>query len=100
MPDVHTVSDVPAVAELFADASRARIVEALADGRALPASVLAAEAGVAPSTCSEHLRKLLTGGVVRVQVSGRRRYYALADERIAAAFEALTTTSPACSASR
>jgi hypothetical protein len=32
---------------------------ALGDGRALPASVLAAEAGVAPSTASEHLAGLV-----------------------------------------
>jgi DNA-binding transcriptional ArsR family regulator len=94
MTAVHTVSDVAAVAELFADASRARIVSALADGRALPASVLAAEAGVAPSTCSEHLRKLVDGGLLRVEASGRHRYYALADDRVAAALEALSVVAP------
>ena len=38
--------DIAAVATLFADRTRASILGALADGRALAASVLADEAGV------------------------------------------------------
>jgi DNA-binding transcriptional ArsR family regulator len=91
---VHTVSDVAAAAELFADPSRARIVAALADGRALPASVLADEAGIAPSTCSGHLRKLVDGGALTSVVSGRHRYYSLAGEQVAAALEALSVLAP------
>src|SRR3954467_1178753 len=52
-------ADVGAVAPLLADDARSRILTTLADGRALPASMLAAEAGVARSTASEHLGKLV-----------------------------------------
>ena len=48
-------ADLAAVGALLAEPARARILAALGDGRALPASALAAEAGVAPSTASGHL---------------------------------------------
>ena len=94
MTDVHGELDVAAVAALFADPTRARMLAALTDGRALPASVLAAESGVAASTASEHLSRLLTGALVTVEQSGRHRYFRLADERVAAAIEALATLAP------
>jgi DNA-binding transcriptional ArsR family regulator len=49
--------DMAAMGQLLADRGRCRILLALADGRALPASVLASEAGVRASTASGHLRK-------------------------------------------
>lgn len=62
---------------------------ALADGRALPASLLATEAGVSAQTVSSHLRKLLDGGLLTVETSGRHRYYRLAGPEVAAAVEAV-----------
>jgi len=47
-------ADIAPIAALIGDPARARVLTALTDGRALPASRLAAEAGVAPSTVSEH----------------------------------------------
>ena len=47
--------DIAVIASLIASPSRSRLLLALNDGRALPSSVLAAEAGVRPSTASEHL---------------------------------------------
>jgi DNA-binding transcriptional ArsR family regulator len=91
---VHTVVDVSAVAALFADPTRARILSGLSDGRALPASMLAAESGVSPSTASEHLSRLVAGGLVTVTPSGRHRYYRLADERVGAVLEALAVLAP------
>jgi hypothetical protein len=41
-------ADIAGAAALLADPTRARVLVALSDGRALPASVLAAEAGVTP----------------------------------------------------
>lgn len=82
------------MAALFADGSRARIVSALVDGRALPASVLAAEAGVSASTASEHLARLVTGGLLTVERSGRNRYYRLASAHVAAALESLAVLAP------
>ena len=87
-------ADIAPVAALFADPTRARIVTALVDGRALPASVVAAEGGVSPSTASEHLAKLVEGGVLAVERSGRHRYYRLAGPAVAAAVEALAVIAP------
>jgi DNA-binding transcriptional ArsR family regulator len=86
--------DVASIAALFADPSRARIIGALADGRALPASVLAAESGVAPSTASEHLARLVAGGVLTVERSGRNRYYRMASAEVGGAIEALAAIAP------
>jgi DNA-binding transcriptional ArsR family regulator len=92
--EVHATADVAPVAALFADSSRARIVSALVDGRALPASVLAAEAGVSASTASEHLARLVAGGLLTVERSGRNRYYRLAGAHVATALEALAVLAP------
>ena len=58
--------DVSAAAHLFADRSRSRVVRALMDGRALPASRLAEEASVSPQTISSHLAQLLDAGCAAV----------------------------------
>lgn len=74
--------------------ARAAVLVALADGRALAASTLAAEAGVAPSTLSGHMGRLVEGGLVRVEPSGRNRYYRLTGPRVAEAVEALARLAP------
>jgi DNA-binding transcriptional ArsR family regulator len=91
---VASVPDPAALAAVFGDPSRVRLLTALADGRSLPASVLSAEAGIAPSTASGHLTRLLECGMVRVERSGRHRYYRLADDRVAAVLEAMSQLSP------
>ncbi len=86
--------DIASVASLLADPARARILMALGDGRALPASVLASEAGVAPSTASAHLSKLLDGNLLMVEQHGRHRYYRIASEAVAELIEALAALAP------
>jgi DNA-binding transcriptional ArsR family regulator len=86
---VRAEADVAGAAALFADPSRARVLMGLADGRALPATVLAAEAGVSPQAMSSHLAKLTSAGLVRVERSGRYRYYALAGPHVGEVLEAL-----------
>ncbi len=86
--------DIAAVATLFGEPSRARVLAALVDGRALPASALAAEAGVSAPAMSAHLAKLLTSGLVTVEPSGRHRYYRLAGPRVAAVLEAMALLAP------
>jgi len=86
--------DLAAVGALIAEPSRARILLALYDGRALPASVLATEAGVAPSTASEHLARLVDGGFVCVEQHGRHRYYRLRGKEIAEFLEAVAQLAP------
>jgi len=87
-------TDIATVAALVADAGRARILLTLGDGRRLPASVLAAEAGTAPSTASGHLAKLVAGGLVRVERHGRHRYHRLAGPEVGALLEALAAVAP------
>lgn len=90
----RAAADIAPAAALFADRTRARIVSALVDGRALPASVIATEAGVSASTASEHLGRLVAGGALLVENSGRHRYYRLAGPEVAAALEALAAIAP------
>lgn len=87
-------ADVSAVAQLFADSSRAAVLMALYDGRALPASLLASEAGVSASTISGHLARLLDAGLVTVERHGRHRYYRLAGPHVAEILERLAVFSP------
>src|SRR5918911_4958178 len=88
-------ADLAAVGALLAEPARARMLAALGDGRALPASVLAAEARVAPSTASEHLAKLVGGGLLAVESRGRRRYFRLYGPEIGDALEAVSRIAPA-----
>jgi DNA-binding transcriptional ArsR family regulator len=86
--------DIAAVAALLADDTRALMLLALLDGRIRPASELARLAHVTRSTASEHLAKLVAGGLIVVAPHGRFRYYRLADPRLAEALETLATIAP------
>ncbi|MEV7997252.1 winged helix-turn-helix domain-containing protein, partial [Streptomyces sp. NPDC086077] len=77
------------LAGLIADETRAACLLALLDGRAWTAGELARHAGVAASTASEHLGKLVAGGVLAEERQGRHRYVRLADARIAQLVEDL-----------
>ncbi len=88
-------ADIAAVAGLIGDGTRARVLLALGDGRALAASVLAQEAGVSASTISGHLGKLLDAGLLSVESHGRHRYYRLAGPRVARLLESLAELAPA-----
>ena len=87
--------DLAAIGAVLAEPARARILLALGDGRALPASVLASEAGVAPSTASAHLGRLVEAGLLRAHPQGRHRYYRLAGPEVGELIEALARVSPA-----
>ncbi|MEU8996371.1 helix-turn-helix domain-containing protein [Streptomyces caniferus] len=87
--DARTETDVAHVAAAIGDPSRAKVLLALAGGGALPASALAAEAGVGNSTISGHLAKLLEARLLTVELDGRHRYYRLATTDVARALEQL-----------
>jgi DNA-binding transcriptional ArsR family regulator len=91
---MHGDADIASIGALVADPGRAQILLALGDGRALPASVLADEAGVAASTASAHLSRLVNGGMLRVERHGRHRYFRLAGPEVADLIEALARISP------
>lgn len=87
-------ADIAAVAAGIADPTRASMLDALLVGEALTAGELARAAAVAPSTASEHLRRLADVGLVEVVVAGRHRYHRLAGADVAAALEALALIAP------
>jgi DNA-binding transcriptional ArsR family regulator len=87
-------ADIAKVGALVADPARARILLALGDGRALPATVLADEAGVSASTASAHLAKLVAGGLLDVRRHGRHKYFRVAGPDVAELIAALARLSP------
>ena len=93
-PDLGGEADLSLPAGLIGHPARTAILLALLDGRALPMSVLAAEAGVAGSTASAHLGRLTSAGLLRVVPQGRYRYYRIASAEVAEALEALARIAP------
>lgn len=87
-------TDLAAVGRLLADESRATICTVLLDGRFHTAGELARAAGIAASTASAHLARLVDGGLAEVDDRGRHRYFRLAGPDVAAALEALALVAP------
>ena len=84
-----------ALAALLADETRATFCLALLDGRAWTASELARAAQVSRPTTTEHLNRLVEGGLLTEVRQGRHRYLKLADDRTAHLIEELTAHAPA-----
>ncbi|MFJ4794041.1 ArsR/SmtB family transcription factor [Kitasatospora purpeofusca] len=82
------------LAALLADPTRAAFCTALLDGRAWTAGELARQAGVAPSTASEHLSRLIEGGLLAEERQGRHRYVRLAGPEVATLIEDLSAFTP------
>jgi DNA-binding transcriptional ArsR family regulator len=93
-PEPAGDADLATVGALLAEPARAKVLLALADGRSLPASMLAAEAGVAASTASHHLARLTEAGFVCAVTRGRHRYFALAGPQVAELLEAAARVAP------
>ena len=87
-------ADIAAVASLMADETRATMLMALSDGRALTAGELARVARVARSTASSHLNKLVEGGLLEVESWGKHRYFRVAGPQVVGAIEALAPLAP------
>ena len=79
---------------LVGDPVRAAMLAVLIDGRALPAGELAFAGNIAPQTASFRLGKLVAAGLLSVEPQGKHKYYRLANERVAAALEALAAIAP------
>ena len=86
--------DIAVIGALLGDQTRAAIVAALLDGRALTARELAHGAGVTPQTASFHLSKLDGTGLLTILPQGRHRFYRLASPDIVDAIEALARIAP------
>jgi DNA-binding transcriptional ArsR family regulator len=88
-------ADIAQVATLLANTTRASICAALLDGRFKAAGELARLGGVSASTASEHLARLVAGGLLEADQQGRHRYFRLAGPQVAAALEAIAVLAPA-----
>lgn len=86
--------DVASVAALLGDRARSAILHALLDGSSRPAGELARYAGVTAATASSHLARLTAADLLRVNSSGRHRYYTLSGPNVAHALEALAVIAP------
>ena len=82
-------ANIASPAALIGDPGRAAMLQALQDGRAHPAGALAWAAGLSAQAASNHLAKLVDGGLVSVEREGRHRYYRLANAEVAHVLEAL-----------
>ncbi|HWF81826.1 MAG TPA: winged helix-turn-helix domain-containing protein [Streptosporangiaceae bacterium] len=84
-----TADQLATAAGLLADRTRAAICLALLDHRAWTVGELARHAGVAPSTASEHVARLVDGGMLTAVRQGRSRYVRLAGPQVAELIEGL-----------
>ncbi|MFG1797132.1 ArsR/SmtB family transcription factor [Nocardia sp. NPDC049149] len=82
-------AELAGLAALLADKTRADMCLALVDGRAWTAGELARHAGVAASTATEHLNRLLDGGLLVERRQGRHRYVQLAGSHVAELLESM-----------
>jgi len=84
-----SIAGLAEIAALVGDPSRAVMLMALMDGRALTAGELARAAGVTAQTASGHLGRMLEAGLLALEAQGRHRYYRLASPAIAGMIEAM-----------
>src|SRR5579862_9004983 len=94
-PDTLTES-----ALLLGERSRLRMLWALLDRRSYTATELARVGETSASSASMHLAKLLEAGWLSVMRQGRHRYYAIADETVAHAVEAIGAIRPSVALGR
>ena len=81
--------NIARIGALLGDNTRARMLSTLMHGKALTASELAREAGVTAQTATLHLAKMEAGGLLTLRKQGRHKYFALANDDIAALLETL-----------
>jgi DNA-binding transcriptional ArsR family regulator len=87
-------ADLAAKAALMADRHRAQMLLTLLGGTPQSGSALAEAAGISRSLASAHLKKLVAGGLVRAQPSGRQQLYSITSP-VADALETLILLAPA-----
>src|SRR5262249_45914114 len=87
-------AEMARLAGALAARTRASFCLALLDGRAWTAGELALRAGVARSTASEHLDRLVADGLIVEERQGRHRYVRLADADTAELIESLSARAP------
>lgn len=86
--------DIAAIATLLADRTRMTFLDAVTARGPQSVGALALAAGVSASVASQHVAKLVGGGLVAVEPVGRQRIVTLASGQVAAALEALSLVAP------
>lgn len=86
MTDSARIADI---ARCLGEPARVAILAALAAAPERTAGDLTRIAGLAPSTVSEHLARLVTSGLLTVRADGRKRYYRLTDAEVGALLAAI-----------
>ena len=79
------------IATLLADPKRSAMMWALMDGSARQTEDLALLAGLSASSASAHLGRLSAGGLLKVEIRGRKRFFRLSAPEVGAAIEALAS---------
>lgn len=77
------------VGKMLSDSTRVSLLDAMFDGRAYTVTELSQHVGVAQSTTSEHLGKLLDAELLATESQGRHRYYRLRNHEVADLLEQL-----------
>ncbi len=77
------------IGAMIGSPARSAMLAELFDGRAITATELSQIANISPSTCSEHLSKLVQSGLLVCNQHGRHRYYSLSSSEVAEALEPL-----------
>ena len=95
MPLMDSDADLASVASLIADRHRAQMMLTLLGGKPQSGSALAEAVGISRSLASAHLRKLVAGGFLKAEPSGRQQLYSIASEPVADAIEILLLLAPA-----
>ncbi len=84
-----THPDLTHIARTIGDATRARMLTLLMDGRATTAKELAYRSGVDPATATSHLQRLQSGGLVSVVLQGRHKFFCLSTPEVGQLMETM-----------
>ncbi len=79
------------VAGLISEPVRASMLWSLLDGKAYTATELAIAADVSLTSASNHLSRMLEGGLLKVESQGRHRYYRFASDEVAHVVESMAS---------
>ncbi|OJU39158.1 MAG: hypothetical protein BGN97_02270 [Microbacterium sp. 69-10] len=77
------------LAQALAEPRRLQILQELLGGIPLPVGALAARLGIAPSTTTVHVARLVGAGLLDIEQQGRTRLVRIADPAVAEAVEAV-----------
>ncbi|MFJ5299401.1 ArsR/SmtB family transcription factor [Pseudomonas sp. NPDC088368] len=81
------------IAALLADPKRSAIMWALLDGASRAADELALLVGLSTSSAGAHLARLASGGLLRLETRGKKRFFRLAAPEVGTAVQALASAS-------